>query len=137
MAKVERTLTSTRPVQDVFAFVSNLGNLSQFQEGLSDVRVTSGGPTAVGSKATGVRHILGRRVEQTFEVVEYVPNQKFAMKGQGGPLSTEARYTFEPAEGGTRVKVLFEVRGGLPMMHGGVVKAAEASYDRLQQLLRG
>jgi len=137
MAKVERTLTSNRPIQDVFAFVSNLGNLSQFQEGLSDVRVTSGGPTGVGAKATGVRSILGRRVEQTFEIVEYVPNERFVIKGRGGPLSTDIRYTFEPADGGTQVKVLFEVSGGLPMMHGGVVKSAETSYDRLQQLLRG
>jgi carbon monoxide dehydrogenase subunit G len=135
MATVERTVTTSRPLEDVFAFISDLQNLERFQEGLSEVRVTSGGSPGVGTTATGVRHILGRRVEQTFEVTEYVPNQKFAMKAKGGPLSTENRYTFESADGRTRLKIFFEVRGGLPMMHGGVVKAAEASYDRLQQLL--
>jgi carbon monoxide dehydrogenase subunit G len=136
MATVERTVTTSRPLEDVFAFISNLENFPRFQDGLQDMRVTSGGGTAVGTKATGVRHILGRRVEQSFEVTEYVPNQRFAIKGKGGPLSTENRYTFESADGGTRVKIFFEVRGGLPMMHGGVIKAAEASYDRLQQLLQ-
>jgi uncharacterized membrane protein len=136
MATVERTVTTSRPLEDVFAFVSNLENFPKFQDGLSEMRVTSGGTPGVGTKATGVRHVLGRRVEQTFEVTEYVPNQRFAIKAKGGPLSTENRYTFESADGSTRIKIFFEVRGGLPMMHGGVVKSAEASYDRLQELLQ-
>jgi uncharacterized membrane protein len=135
MATIERTVTTSRPLEDVFAFITNLENFPKFQDGLTEMRVTPAGSTAVGTKATGVRHVLGRRVEQTFEVTENVPNQRFAISAKGGPLTTENRYTFEQADGGTRIKIFFEVRGGLPMMHGGVIKGAEASYDRLQQLL--
>jgi hypothetical protein len=51
-----------------------------------------------------VAHFLGRRLAYTYEVVEWVANERFVMRTTEGPFPMETTYTWEsdPA-GGTRM----------------------------------
>jgi hypothetical protein len=46
---------------------------------------------------------MGHRILSTFEVTEYEPNKKYGFKSLSGPLNTHTSYTFEMADGSTKI----------------------------------
>jgi uncharacterized membrane protein len=48
---------------------------------------------------------MGRRIESTFEVTEYEPNKKYGFKSLSGPLHSQTSYTFELANGSTKINI--------------------------------
>jgi hypothetical protein len=49
--------------------------------------------------------LMGRRVQSTFEVTEYELNRKYGFKSLSGPLHSQTSYTFEVANGSTKINV--------------------------------
>ncbi len=103
MAKVEIGIVINRPVEEVFAFLSNPENNPKWNSVSSEVKITSAGPIGVGTTYRAVIKALGRRIEGENEFTEYEPNRKFTFKSKSGPVPLESRWTFERVEGGTRV----------------------------------
>jgi uncharacterized membrane protein len=103
MATLEISTVINRPLEEVFAFLSNPENGPKWSSGSSDVTIMSAGPIGVGSTYRSVRTFLGRRIESEIEVTAYEPNRSYATKSTSGPFPMESRVTFERAEGGTRV----------------------------------
>ena len=125
MAKLETSVVINRPIEDVFAYVSNPENESLWQSGVVESSLTSQGPMGVGSTAREVRRFLGRRIETTYELTEYEPNKKLSFKTTSGPISGQGGYSFESVEGDTRVTFLFEAQLG------GFFKLAEPIVNRM------
>ena len=125
MITIEYSVMINRPVEEVFSFVTNPENNSQWVSGLIEVKLTSPGPMGVGSTGTDVRQFLGRRIESTWEVTAHEVNRKSAFKVSSGPLPMEGTWTFEPVEGGTNVT--FKVEGD----PGGFFKLAEPLVGRI------
>jgi uncharacterized membrane protein len=119
MAKLEISTVINRPVEEVFAFVSNYENLPTWSSLSSEVKKTSEGPIGVGTTHRTVVKFLGRRLEGEAEVTEYEPNRIYASKSKSGPFPVKNRLTFERVAGGTRVSLMTE---GEP---GGFFKLAE------------
>lgn len=103
MAMLETSTVINRPVEEVFAFVSNPENYPQWFSGSREVQITSAGPIGVGTTFRTVVSFLGRRIEGEIEFIEYEPNCSFAEKTNSGPFPVANRVTFERVEGGTRV----------------------------------
>lgn len=58
----------------------------------------------VGAKAAFVAHFLGKRMAYTYEIVEFVANERLVMRTAEGPFPMETTYTWESTEqGGTRM----------------------------------
>jgi uncharacterized protein YndB with AHSA1/START domain len=94
-----------RPVKQVFDFVSAPENDFQWQYGtLASARI-SDDVHEVGNSFRSIGHLMGRRVQSTFEVTEYEPNKKYGFKSLSGPLHSQTDYTFEMADGSTRINV--------------------------------
>jgi uncharacterized protein YndB with AHSA1/START domain len=119
MATLELSTVIKRPIEEVFAFVSNPVNGPKWSSGSSDVTLTSAGPLGVGSTYRSIRTALGRRIESESKFTEYVPNRSYATKSISGPFPMESRVTFERVEAGTRVA------GTLVGETGGFFKLAE------------
>jgi uncharacterized membrane protein len=119
MATLEISTVINRPLEEVFAFLSNPENGPKWSSGSSDVTITSAGPLGVGSAYRSARTFLGRRIESEIEVTEYEPNRSYATKSTSGPFPMQSRVIFERAEGGTRVT------GTLVGEPGGFFKLAE------------
>jgi uncharacterized membrane protein len=119
MAKLEISTVINRPVEVVFAFLSNPENGPKWNSSSGEVTITSGGPVGVGTTYRSVRTFLGQRIESETEITEYEPNQRLASKAISGPFPMESLVTFEPVEGGTRVT------GTLIGEPGGFFKLAE------------
>ncbi len=124
MIKIELSIDINRPVEEVFAYVTDPANDAKWQDGVIESRLVSDGPMGVGSKIRDVRKLLGRQIESELEVTEYIPNKLFSLKVASGPLPFEMRQTFHPSGEGTRIDLVAE---GEPA---GVFKLASGAFKK-------
>lgn len=108
MLRAETSVVINRPAEDIEAFLNDLDNQSQWISGYIEMRSLTEGPLRPGHKYLDVRQTLGRRLESTVEITEYVPNQSRTFKTIEGPIPWEATLTLESVEGGTRVNYTIE-----------------------------
>ena len=127
MARMEASVVINRPIDEVFAYMTDVGSWSQWNSGILEAEQTSEGPVGVGTTFQGVSQFLGQRGEWTSEVTEYEPNKKIKQKVNQGPMSIEQSLTFEPVEGGTRFTMIGEGETG------GFFKLAEPILNRMWQ----
>jgi uncharacterized protein YndB with AHSA1/START domain len=127
MVRIEESVVINRPVEDVFAFMSNPENDPQWQSETTETEITSQGPIGVGTTYLDVTHFLGRRIESIYEFTEYEINKKLSLKTTSGPIPIEATITYESVENGTKVN--FSARGEA----GGFFKLAEPLVARMAQ----
>lgn len=94
-----------RPIKQVFEYVTNPENDFQWQYGTLATNRLSEGVGAIGTLFRSIGHLMGRRVLNTYEVTEYEPNSRYGFKSLSGPFHTQTSYTFEIANGSTRVNI--------------------------------
>jgi len=107
MLKIESTTVINRPVEDVFALLSNLENSPKWSSAFLEVKKTSQGPLGVGTTWRAVQKAFGQRLESEVEITEYEPNRMWVQKGKS-PFPAQVQATFESVDGGTRVNLRFE-----------------------------
>src|SRR5512143_291695 len=103
MPKIELSIVINRPVEEVFAFLSDFENNPKWQSTSVEARKISEGPVGAGTTYQAVTTILGRRINSEQEITQYEPNRLVARKSTAGPFPFEVEVKFERAEGGTRV----------------------------------
>ncbi|HEY6408713.1 MAG TPA: SRPBCC family protein [Ktedonobacteraceae bacterium] len=111
MINVEESINISRPIEEVFAYVSNFRNAVEWQSGVVEMRQTPEGPVGIGTQITFVRTFLGRKLEGISEVVEYEPPTKHTLKSTSGLPITVSRI-FEPTTEGTKVTFVLEMQPG-------------------------
>jgi uncharacterized membrane protein len=92
-----------RPVEEVSGYAGNPSTAPEWYANIESVEWTTPPPPQVGSAMTFVARFLGRRLEYTYEIVEFVPGERLVMRTQQGPFPMETTYTWAPAGGGTRM----------------------------------
>lgn len=103
MIEINKSTVINRPVEEVFAYVSDVGNEPQWISEVMEVRKTSDGPMGVGATYENIVQFLGREIVDPHQVVRYEPNRKFAFKSNSGQISFEGTHTFEAtSDGATR-----------------------------------
>lgn len=105
MINLATSVVVYRPIQFVFDFISTSENDFQWQYGTLDSARVSEGAIGVGAFFRSIGHLMGRRIQGTFEVTAYEANKKYGFKSLSGPLETETLYTFEIARGSTKINV--------------------------------
>jgi len=94
-----------RPIHQVFDFVSTPENDFQWQYGTLGTSRVSIDVSKIGSFFRSIGHMLGQRMESTFEVTKYELNRKYAFKSISGPIHSQTSYTFEVDSGGTKISI--------------------------------
>lgn len=122
MISFEHSVTIGRPIETVFAYLTDVRNLPQWQQGVVEIRPA--GEMGLGATFTEVRSFLGKRIESTIEVTEYEPDRLFSIRVVSGPIPFEVRHRLESAGAGTTVQV---EGSGEP---GGFFKLAEGLVAR-------
>jgi uncharacterized membrane protein len=125
MTKIERSIVIGRPVDDVWEFVHDVANDRLWQTTLVESEQLTDGPMGVGTRVREVRHFLGLKVELAWEVTEFEPSRRSAIKGVSGPVPLSGGYLLEPLDAGTR----FTVSGELDAH--GLFKLAEPVFARI------
>ena len=141
MAKAEIRTTIKRPVEDVFAVLSDVENSPTWSSSSLEAKQTSAGPIGVGTTTRSVSTFLGRRIEIESEVTEFEPNRKFASRSKSGPFPFQASITVERIEGGTRVNAAIEAEPGgfFKLAEPLIVRVAkrqfQSDFDNLKDLM--
>jgi carbon monoxide dehydrogenase subunit G len=139
MASFEVTVDVARPQADVFAYLTDVSKLPEWQSTASDAEVA--GAVRQGARIRERRQFLGRDVRTELEVTAYEPPQRFDVRSRGGPISFSIRHTLEPATEGTRLRAEVDVKLGTMMRLAaqGPLKMAEREFRgdfvRLKELL--
>jgi uncharacterized membrane protein len=93
MISVEIPVDIDRPVEEVYAYLSDVARIPEWNSMVDEV-VPSDTPLRVGSTAHIKMRLLGRRIEATLEIIELEPNRRVVVK-TGAPISVTDTYTFE------------------------------------------
>jgi uncharacterized protein YndB with AHSA1/START domain len=102
---IEHETVIERPPEEVFAYVTDVAKVPEWQDGVVDARQETAGPVALGTRFVEVRNFLGRRLESTVEVTDFEPDRVFTLATSSGPVPFTIEQRFEPSNGGTRVVV--------------------------------
>ena len=130
-----------RPVHDVFAFVTDVRNLPQWQQATSEAEWVGDDAPRTGARLRQKTSFLGRTLELELEVTAYEPERRFDLKTLKGPISFVVRHSFHPSNGGTRIEFAGEgeARGFFRLADSLVAKRAEresrADFERLKAIL--
>jgi ligand-binding SRPBCC domain-containing protein len=109
----------------VFAYVTDLEKLAEWQPNVISVTKETEGPMGRGTHLREVRRgPFGRNVEAIVEVAAYEPGRRFDLRIVSGPLPIDGSHEFHPTDGGTRIDFVAE---GQP---GGVLRIAEPLLAR-------
>ncbi len=112
MIREEFSVVINRPIEEVFAFTTDLEKMMQWVGELRESKKTSAGPVGMGMTFRHVVGLWGRRLEVNHKLTEYEPNRKFGFKSTSGPVPNEAEWTFESVTGGTKITVSIEAEPG-------------------------
>ncbi len=137
MPSAENSVVVNKPRSEVFAFVADHENDPKWRPGVLDIQRASGeGHGAVYRQ--GVKGPMGRRIPADFEVTAYEASSHIAFRTLGGPVQPEGSYTFEDADGGTRITFSLSaaLRGPQKLMAPMVARSMRAQVDALQNLKR-
>jgi uncharacterized protein YndB with AHSA1/START domain len=139
---VELTVVVDRPVEEVFAYVTDPAKLAEWQPNVISVSKETDGPMGPGTRLREVRRgPFGRSVEALVEVAEYEENRRFDLRIVSGPLPIDGRNEFRPADGGTRIDFVAEsrisgpFRLAEPILARALRRQFAGYYERLKQLL--
>ena len=143
MATFQNTVTIARPEDEVFAFLADFGNIPAWNYAITSTVQTSPGQSGIGATYLQTRTVP-RRSEEEFQVTEFEPPSRLAIKGQLGPFTASSSYLLEPAAGGTRLTNHVELepasallRPLAPLAIPRVKTAVARNLGTLKQLLEG
>ena len=141
MEPVLESIIINRPIEEVFAYVSDLRHSQEWQNGLLEVRKITEGPLGVGTQFTFVRTFLGRKLEASNEFIEYIPNTIVTFKVTSGPVPGQGSYLFESTPEGSKVisKVEMQAKGFVklaePLIAASLSRDVESNLEKLKNLL--
>ena len=103
MLKFSADLRVNRPLEKVFAWLTNAGNQGKFDKSSLKMEALTPGPWRTGTQFRELRDLGGRKTEVLSEIAELVPNQRFIIRSKTGPGWLGA-WELEPEGAGTRLR---------------------------------
>jgi uncharacterized membrane protein len=80
MPRHEASVTIRRPLAEVYAYMDDIERECEWQPHLVEAEQLPDGPTAVGTRRRYVSDFLGRRIENTYVVVELEPEARIMIE---------------------------------------------------------
>lgn len=137
----ELSIAIERPPEDVFAYLADVSNLTEWQSGVHSAEIESGGAAAAGARVVESRTMLGKEMTTTLEIVDFEPPRLFTLRALDGPALLTIRHELEPSGGETELRVVVE--GDVKHMPGfaaglmmrGAERQFRRDFERLKRLL--
>ncbi len=141
MAQFKTSLVIHRPIEIVFAFVSNYQNSPRWVSGTMKHQKMTPGPIGVGTVIHTTGRVAGLRVEAMRMVTVYEPPVKYAFKSDYQQIPFTTTFLFEPVQSGTRLTVVVEgepaglFKAAAPLILGTLRQQVEGDLRRLKNIL--
>src|SRR5215213_6190353 len=129
-------VTIDRPLASVFAYVSDVRNLPQWQESADAAEWIE-----EGKRFSERRAFLGRTAQLELEVTAREQNRRFDVRAVSGPVRFEIRHAFAEAGEGTGLSVTAEAKIGgalrfaARMAQGQAERQFRSDLQRLKKIL--
>jgi uncharacterized membrane protein len=134
----ENTIAIERPIDEVFAFLSDFENIPKWNYYVLEVRQLSESPIGIGT----TYHQLRKSDQQDFRIIEFEANNTVAVKTlpQSSP-SFERRFTLYEEGETTRIRDQWKLDTGRPALlerlaRGRVKSAVSENLSKLKELLQ-
>ena len=142
MLKFSADVKVDRPVEKVFAWLTNPENQGKFDKSSLKMEVLTPGPWRTGTQIRELRDLAGRKTEVLSEIAALEPNRRFVIRSKTGPgwLGT---WLFEPEGPGTRLRWTGQLtmKGFARLLEPLIGRQMEAQisgqFARLPQLIEG
>jgi uncharacterized membrane protein len=123
-----------RPVEEVFAYVTDVRNVPEWQESADSAEWIEDG-----RRFRERRNFMGRTAEIEMEVEALEAGRRFDVRAVKAPVKFEIRHSFESRDGGTLLRVHGEAKlsGALRFAAGMAKRQAESQFRRDFQRLKG
>ena len=137
----QTTARIARPIDEVFAFVSDPGNFPQWNSAVQAVHKTSEGERGVGSTYSMERQLPSGRARNELEIVACESPNEFAIRTTSGPTPFLYRYSLSTENGATVVQLDAHVElEGAPSLLGplarrAVKKGVDDNFSTLKRIL--
>lgn len=130
------------PLAKVSAYAADPDNAPTWYVNIKSVAWETPKPLAIGSKLTFKAVFLRRKLEYSYEVVEFAPGKKLVMQTADGPFPMETTYSWEAVED-RQTRMTLRNRGNstgfskwvIPFMSLAMRRANKKDLKRLKQLL--
>jgi carbon monoxide dehydrogenase subunit G len=111
MARIESTLRVHQSLEEVYAFLDAAESHARFIPNMAEFRQTSSGLFGkAGATAQGLLSYFGlMKVRVRYEIIEHVPDDRLAMKGQMGPVNFKDGYILKGNGNSTEIKFWLEL----------------------------
>ena len=134
--------TIARPITVVGSFAADPSNAPTWYANIETVRWETDPPVGLGSKVEFVARFLGRRLQYTYEVVDFLPGERLVMRTAEGPFPMETTYVWT-ATGADSTHMTLRNRGEpsgfsrlvAPVMAAAVRRANRKDLARLKTTL--
>jgi uncharacterized membrane protein len=141
---VESDIVIERPPGIVSAFACDPANAPAWYANIKSVEWRTAPMVHAGSRIAFVAEFLGRRLEYTYEIAEFIPGERLVMRTAEGPFPMETIYTFEETRDGN-TKMTLRNRGEpsgfsklmAPLMVSAMKSATRKDLARLKDILEG
>jgi uncharacterized membrane protein len=101
---VSNEIVIQRPLAEVAEYAANPANAPDWYVNIKAIEWKTPPPARVGSQVAFVAQFLGRQLAYTYEIVEFIRDERLVMRTAEGPFPMETTYTWEStAAGGTRM----------------------------------
>ncbi len=134
--------TIDRPIAEVAPYAADPSNAPEWYANIASAEWLTPPPLQRGSRIAFVARWMGRRLEYTYEVVDFVPDERLVMRTAEGPFPMETTYTWQAlGDGRTRMTIrnsgepsgFAKVAG--PVMAAGIRRANEKDLRNLRSIL--
>ena len=139
---VQESVEVGRPVDEVFAYLSDPENTKEWSATVMDVRQDTPGPLeGVGDRFVLSQKFLGRSIQAPQEVVAFEPGRSYTLRTIEGPIQMTASWACEPSAGGTSVTATFDGNAGTfftlvgPILERAVRRQLRSDLETLKDLL--
>ncbi len=139
MQRVEHRIVIGADPSEVFAYISDLDRIAEWQTGVTEARRTSDGAMRVGATAQVTREIMGQRIEAPLTVTEFAPPNRLAVESEVSGVRALATLQVEPSGAESELTFAMEIRGSMltsfmePMIAGAAGGDIKASLERLRE----
>jgi hypothetical protein len=92
---VSSEIIINRSRDEVAQYASNPDHATTWYVNIKAVEWKTPKPLGIGTQVAFKAQFLGKRLAYTYEVVEWIPNEKFVMRTAEGPFPMETTYRWE------------------------------------------
>lgn len=110
MARMEESVTINRPVEEVFAYATDIKNWPKWHETILEPEQTSAGDLGVDTTFKGKGSMEGRTSEFTGKMTEYDPYKRSRKVMDFGNFTIDDELIFDPRDGGTKFTLGYDVK---------------------------